>query len=300
MIDIDLFNWGNIKKPPELVVAIGYYIQPHRISIDGVKKKLNPNKIVDITLGNIENIQREMGDDTVFLLFNDASPVSIPKGAILNAAPKNPVLVARPNENQGVGGKENFMQSMSNYLGAKYMFTVAADVKLTSNIFPLFDAFSAFPSTFITVVNAGFIGNLFERTKSGERFIETVQIGNALCYRVELFEEVGYVDPKMRYFEDLDLIYRAQQYGYTSYMDMSVTGKTTSSGAGGTSTFDLKLEWAKYLSEVSPYLSYSIDKRNRIIIRKNTKNKGLMRGKPRWVGQSALSQYAIEQIKNRI
>src|SRR5574343_39889 len=290
MIDIDLFNWERIKRPPELVVAIGYYIQPHRISIDGVKKKLNPNKIVDITLCNIENIRNEMGDDIVFLLFNDDSPVEIPKESVLNAASKNPVLIARPNENQGVGGKENFMQSVSNYLGAKYMFTVATDVKLTSNISPLFDAFSVFPNTFITVVNAGFIGNLFSRIKKGERFIETAQIGNALCYRVDLFDEVGYVDPKMRYFEDLDLIYRAQQFGYTSYMDMSVTGKTTSSGAGGTSTFDLKLEWAKYLAEVSPYLSYSIDKRNRSIIRKNTKNKGLMKDKPRRVRQSEIGR----------
>jgi hypothetical protein len=86
-------------------------------------------------------------------------------------------------------------------------------------------------------------------------------------------KRIGIANNALRYFEDLDLVYKAKYEGLSSVMVMNVVGNTISSGTGGTASFERQQESAKLLVNSNPLVSYSISKIGKPIIRYN-KNYG--------------------------
>jgi len=260
-----------ISDQYDCVVGCGYYFSGYRVDSHGVKKPERnvANNFTPMlrSLDSLRMDEKESKANWLYVIVNDLSPFDSKE--IWESVQKcNNYIYVWLDKNVGCGGKENIIQSISSRY-SKRLFRFDADVNLTSTILPLFEAFDNIHNLACATINAGFMGGMLTYNQPNERYISTTQIGNAVIWNTETFEEVGFSNPNLRYFDDLDLVYKALHKGYESVMVTSVTGKTRSSGCGGTMDFSKQKDSANILVESNPLVTYHLSSKGKPHIRYN-------------------------------
>jgi hypothetical protein len=259
-----------LRSRYDCVVGCGYYFSGHRIDKNGEEKPLNMDRVFAPLLKSLDQLrkdEKESGQHWLYILLNDCSPYDSPELG-MKLKQMDSYIYIQPDENVGCGGKENILQAIGKEF-APYLFRVDADVELTNSILPLFHAMEVIPNLGAATINAGFMGGMITYANPGKLYVPTAQIGNAVIWKTAALNLIGLSNPRLRYFEDLDLVYKARHLGINSVMVTSVIGKTVSSGCGGTMSFELQQESAKLMVATNPLVSYSLNRKGKPIIRYN-------------------------------
>ena len=254
----------------DCVIGWGYYFSGVRVKSTGEKKAINLEKQFYDILISMDSLRSDMhrtGSKWLFVLINDKSPYDSP--ALLDSLRMfDSYVYVKLDENVGCGGKENILQSIGTYYAPR-LFRIDADVRLLTPIDPLFEAFHVFPKLGCVTINAGFMGGMLSFNHPNAMYINTAQIGNAVMWDTGVLKEIGCSNPKLRYFDDLDLVYKAKYRGYNSVMVTAVKGRTVSSGCGGTMDFTKQQECARLMEKTNPLISVRLNAKGKPIIRYN-------------------------------
>jgi hypothetical protein len=257
------------------VVGIGFYFSGQRINSKGEVTIVKPTKLFNNLISSLLRLrdnEQERKERWLYVIIDDDSPYKSDELYKIVTTELESYVYIQLQSNVGVGGKENIIQSIALQY-ADFVFRLDADVKLITSINGLFDAFSEITNLGVATIRAGFIGNLYFYQNPTDKYIFTAQIGNGVLWSVKALKRIGIANNALRYFEDLDLVYKAKYEGLSSVMVMNVVGNTISSGTGGTASFERQQESAKLLVNSNPLVSYSISKIGKPIIRYN-KNYG--------------------------
>lgn len=285
------------RRRYKCVVAVGYHFSGRRVDSSGRELKINVGRLFRPMYETLETFQRDPAlNGSALLVVDDSSPLEPPD--LCRYLANHPAYAfVRLRVNVGVGGKENVIQGVGSALSSR-VFRVDADVGLRPGARPLFDAFDVIGNLSCATINAGFIGYILSKDASAMPYVVTSQIGNAVMYNSDVFKTVGYSDPELRYFEDLDWVYRTWDAGYTSVMAMKVTGRTVSSGCGGTANPDIRREAARLVCLKNRSLSFTLRKSGKTpIIRYHPQRAGGLFGQaPRYVGRSGLTNSILADL----
>lgn len=252
----------------DCVIGIGYYFSGFRVDASGEKKRIDMNKSINTILHTIELLNRNekaLKQNWLYVIVNDKSPYDNPIILDFIRSNANSYIYIWLDENVGVGGKENILQTIGTWYSDR-VFRVDADVFLMTTIKPLFEAFKQVPQLGCSTINAGYIGNMLTYQNPNQLYISTAQIGNAVMWDTNVLKKIGFCNPELRYFEDLDLVYKAKWQGYASVMTTSVVGKTVSSGCGGTMDFKKQQQAAKLMIDTNPLVTFYLNQKGKPII----------------------------------
>ena len=263
MFAVRTYGDFNPNKKYEYNIAVGYWLSGIKIDSQGNKKEIDQKKSKKILLDSL-NILSKNNKNALFTILDDCSPIPIPE--VLDSLEGNPVIVVQLLQNQGVGGKENILQSISKKFSDFY-FRFDADVKFTKcPVDSLRKAFQDCPNLGMAVINAGFLGAMTCGKKDGPNYVQIKgAVGNGAMVPTKIFNQVGFSDPTLRYFEDVDMAIRIYSQGYRIVMVQSAQGTTTQSGAG-TEPGDRPI-YAQYLQKLNPGVKVSYNSNGMPIIR---------------------------------
>jgi len=241
----------------DVVVGLGLYLTGEMFKNDKIIKK-DMGKEVSRLIESIEVLRGEFkkgGREALLVVIDDCSPYKVD----LTGAFDNYCIVELA-ENVGIGHKENILETVAQDW-SQFLFRFDQDVKIMGPMEPLFDAFSKVPKLFCAGINSGFIGAMMSASHKGEDYVHTPQLANGVMEWTKYFDTIGYTDPNLKYFHDLDLFYRARDNGYETVMVMESKGSAVASRAAGTMAYDKVQDEAKYLVESNPSLKYYISKK---------------------------------------
>jgi hypothetical protein len=286
------------RRKYKCVVGIGFYFSGFRIDARGAKKPISESKLFQPILHTIETLNSDAAIKNNFclIILDDASPLK-PSSLISKLSETNDVIHIQLKENRGIGDKENILQNIGIRLSER-VFRLDADVALDSSIQPLFDAFESIPKLSCATINAGFMGYMLTRNCKYP-YIRTAQVGNAIMYDSAVIRKIGFSDPRLKYFNDLDWVYRTWDLGMTSVMACGVTGKTLSSGCGGSATTALRVADAEYLVSSNRSLSFCLRRGMPTIYYRRQPSSGFFDPRPegRYVPESALAGAVVKDLK---
>lgn len=255
----------------DCVIGCSYYYSGSRIDTHGVKKALpNIGKCFQPLIQTLERLkqdERESGMHWLYVIINDQSPYDSPLiQEVVRSLPS--YVFINMKANVGIGHKDNILQT----IGTKYSDKVLlfdCDVHITTSIQPLFQAFKDLPKLGCATINAGWMGGLLTYQFPSSKYIPTAQIGNARMWDTKIMKEkTGYSSIYLKYFNDLDQVYKLLWLGYESVMVTSVIGKTKpSGGAAGTMNMERQIADATYMCKQNPLVSFSKNKYGKPIIR---------------------------------
>jgi|SRR3990172_1554285 len=276
----------------EYNIAVGYWLSGVKMDSKGNEKKIKIEKSKKILLDSLNALSRS-NKTALFTVLDDFSPICIPE--VLESIEGNPTIIVQLLQNQGVGQKENVLQSIAkNY--SQFYFRFDADVKFNKcPIQSLRLAFMEIPKLGMAVINAGFLGAMTCGQKDGPPYT-TIRgaVGNGSMIPTKIFDKAGYSDPTLRYFEDVDMAIRIYSQGYNIVMVKDAQGTTTQSGAG--MDIGVRPIYAQYLSKINPSVdvTYPIDTGMPTI-----RWKSIAFAKTRVVPQSPLSMMILNRIRGK-
>jgi GT2 family glycosyltransferase len=265
MEEIRIDKSYNKSATYDVVLGVGLYLTG--LGTDTHGKAFKRNVARDITrlvecLHFLRSDFDKLGKSVLLVIVDDNSPTKVPA---LSRIFKNYIIVAL-KENQGIGQKENLLETIATY-HAKYLFRIDQDVMVTESVAPMFLAFEENKNLFCAGLNSGWMGGMIELNNPLAKYVDTVQLGNCVLEDTSLFHKVGFTDPKLKYFHDLDLFYRAKDHGFNLVMAMKSKGVTKSSRAAGTMSFEAMQNEAMYLERSNPSLYFYNNKEGKPIIR---------------------------------
>jgi len=245
------------QKDYDVVIGLGLYLTGRMLKNDKlVEKSIDKEKERLINTLNVLRREFEQEDEEALLLvIDDCSPHKVDLTGVFDN-----YCIVELEENVGIGHKENILETVAASF-APLLFRFDQDVKIKGPMKPLFDAFDKVDSLFCAGINSGFLGAMISAAHKGEEFVFTPQLANGVLEDTRLFKTIGFTDPNLKYFHDLDLFYRARDYGYQTVMAMECKGSAVASRAAGTMDYNKVQEEAKYLVVSNPSLMFYISKK---------------------------------------
>jgi hypothetical protein len=241
----------------DVVVGVGIYLTGKMLK-EGkmIEKKLDREiKKLNETVTTLKEEFIKNNKKVLLLVIDDASPNKVDLSWIFND-----YCIIELEDNVGIGHKENILETVAKYF-APFLFRFDQDVKIKGPIEPLFKAFEDMDDLFCAGIESGFIGAMYSRTYKDQEYVITPQLANGVMEKTSCFDIIGYTDPQLKYFHDLDLFYRAKDHGFKTAMVMESKGSAVASRAAGTMDMSKIQEEAKYLIESNKSLSYYVSKK---------------------------------------
>jgi hypothetical protein len=244
-------------KHYDVVVGLGLYLTGKMLK-DGKLLEKNLDKEKERLLATLNVLQRELQQEdegALLLIIDDCSPHKVDLRGVFDN-----YCIVELEENVGIGHKENILETVATSF-APLLFRFDQDVKIKGPMKPLFDAFDKVDNLFGAGINSGFIGAMISAAHKGEEFVFTPQLANGVLEYTPLFSTIGFTDPNLKYFHDLDLFYRARDRGYQTVMAMECKGSAVAARAAGTMDFSKVQQEAEYLVNSNPSLKFYISKK---------------------------------------
>ena len=232
-----LTSFIDIQKKYKVSLCCGYYFAGERLGKGFEVEKVPIESQVKALLKSLQTLQDEVLSDNLnamFVLLNDGCSVSLDEE--VKDLFKIPYLYIELDHNHGVGQKENILQTLSSRF-SEFFFRFDSDVQLRKPIIgPVLQHFGNHSGTGMAVLNAGFLGGFICR-KGGPEYVEISHsaVGNGMAIPTSLFNEVGYADINLRYYEDVDMALRIKASGRNLVMLRDAQGGHKSTGAHASS-----------------------------------------------------------------
>jgi hypothetical protein len=263
----------------KILLSVPWYVSGTHNYLDKSGKLksmgLGVEKVTEYVEGMIVSLVNDLKQSNCHVLIvEDGSPFEVSEDWLMKLQsifPELGITILRLERNVGFGHIVNIIQSISVAGRFEYLIRWDTDVWPESSFKGVLDGMT--PSSFLVTFKNPATWYLFclssEEVRKGNhpRFIPVrSMIGNILVYDVNKFKHIGFDDPLLRGYSDVELQYRSDWAGFDTHMDTGNVVKSVPSGANAIGSLFAQEAQLKYLTGVCPIMSYS-KSNNRLVLR---------------------------------